>query len=70
VCVPVCLAAVFLRTLGLQGGAKILFVESFCRVESLSVTGKLLYCLADRFVVHWPELLQKHPSAEYIGQIY
>jgi hypothetical protein len=29
-------------------GAKILFVESFCRVTSLSLSGKLLLPIADK----------------------
>ena len=44
-----------------------MFVESFARVQALSLTGKLLYPLADRFVVQWPQLVQKHSAAEYLG---
>jgi beta-1,4-N-acetylglucosaminyltransferase len=43
--------------------AKLLFIESFCRVTSLSLSGKLLYPLASRFLVHWPQLKAKHPRA-------
>ena len=46
---------------------RIVFCESFCRVKHLSLTGKLLYPIADRFVVQWPELTQGHRRAEYIG---
>jgi beta-1,4-N-acetylglucosaminyltransferase len=67
-CLPVCLAGYLLRFLAVKP-TKIIFVESFCRVRSLSLTGKLLYFLADRFVVQWPGLLQKYPRAEYIGQL-
>ncbi|TNV75949.1 hypothetical protein FGO68_gene4326 [Halteria grandinella] len=42
--------------------AKILFIESFCRVTSLSLSGKLLLPIADKFVVHWNELKLKHPK--------
>ena len=37
----------------------IVFIESFCRVKSLSLTGRILYALGivDLFLVHWPELL-------------
>jgi beta-1,4-N-acetylglucosaminyltransferase len=38
---------------------KIIFVESFCRVQSLSMTGKILYYVADRFIVQWPGLQEK-----------
>ena len=71
VCVPVCLAALLLR---LPSPAwrrpTVVFCESFCRVRSLSMTGRLLYYVADRFVVHWPELQRRYPRSEYLGQIY
>lgn len=57
-CLPLCLAGYALRFLGIQH-VKIVFVESFCRVQSLSVTGRLLYFLADRFVVQWPGLVER-----------
>lgn len=28
-----------------------------------------MYLFADRFIVHWPELLERYPRAEYIGQL-
>lgn len=34
---------------------KIVYVESFARVKSLSLTGKLLRPLVDTFVVQWPD---------------
>ena len=45
--------------------------QSFCRVKSLSLTGRLLYHsrMADRFVVHWPELCGRYPRAEHVGTI-
>ena len=65
-CVPIVLSAFLLRMTGL-GQPIIVFAESFCRVTSLSVTGKLLYYVADRFVVQWPQLAAKYPRAEYQG---
>ena len=64
-CVPVAAAAFLLRVLGL-GSARIVFAESFCRVTSLSLTGKLLYPVADRFVVLWPELAERYSRAEFM----
>ena len=69
-CVPVCAVAFVLKFLGLRPQTKVIFVESFCRVKTLSFTGKLLYPLADRFVVQWPRLVQVYPRTEYIGKIY
>ena len=50
-------------------GARVIFAESWCRVESLSLTGRIMYWVAHRFVVHWPELVQRYPRAEYLGRI-
>jgi len=75
-CVPVCVATlVLLRILGLRcsagGEPRIIFVESFCRVHTLSMTGKLLYHLriADRVVVHWEGLAAQFPRVEFLGQL-
>ena len=72
VCLPVCLAAFVLRLLASPWyHPKIIFCESFCRVRSLSVTGRVMYhLLADRFVVHWPALQKRFPRSEYLGTIY
>lgn len=69
-CVPVVLAALVLDVLGLTR-TRIVFVESICRVKSLSISGRLLYGLLwkHRFLVQWPELALKYPRATYIGQL-
>ena len=59
-CVPLAVAALFFRILGWTD-TKVVFVESYCRVETLSLTGKLLYPWADVFVVHWPKLHRQFP---------
>ena len=61
-CVPV-------AVLGRLSGSRVIFVESWCRVESLSLTGRIMYWVAHRFVVHWPELVRRYPRAEYLGRI-
>lgn len=44
------------------------FVESWCRVHSPSGTGKVLYPLADVFLVQWPQLLAAYGArARYEG---
>jgi beta-1,4-N-acetylglucosaminyltransferase len=61
-CIPICLAALLYRMTGICY-SNIVFIESYCRVQSLSLTGKLLYYAADLFVVHWKELHQKYPDS-------
>lgn len=66
---PVCVAVKLYHFVGILFNPKILFCESFARVTSLSLTGKLLYLFADEFVVHWPQLTAKYSTARYIGVI-
>ncbi|XP_022179806.1 UDP-N-acetylglucosamine transferase subunit ALG14 homolog [Myzus persicae] len=58
-CVPVCLVA-FMMKLFHYADTSIIFVESICRVKSLSLTGKFMYFFADLIIVQWPELKQKY----------
>lgn len=66
-CVPVVLSAWVWRYLGVSR-TRIVFVESACRVETLSLTGIIMYrLLADRVLVQWPGLATKYPQAEFVG---
>ena len=47
---------------------KIVFVESLCRVKTLSLTGKILQFLADEVLVQWEDLASKYPRTKYIGK--
>lgn len=56
--------------LGKLMGAKTIFVESWCRVEDRSLTGRLVYPIADVFYVQWPQLLQTYGhKAHYSGAV-
>ncbi|RHY08754.1 hypothetical protein DYB36_003755 [Aphanomyces astaci] len=68
-CIPICAALLVRRFLGLQPSSKLIFCESFARVQRLSLSGRLLYHVADAFVVHWPQLQAKYPHATYLGTI-
>uniref|UniRef100_A0A8B9P4E9 UDP-N-acetylglucosamine transferase subunit ALG14 n=1 Tax=Apteryx owenii TaxID=8824 RepID=A0A8B9P4E9_APTOW len=67
-CVPVCISALLLGLLGLKR-AIIVYVESICRVETLSLSGKILYYFSDYFIVQWPALKEKYPKSVYLGRI-
>ena len=60
--VPVALA-------GKLVGASIAFVETGSRVTSPSLTGRIMYRLADLFFVQWPELRRVLPRAIYAGRL-
>lgn len=68
-CVPLLLAAWGMRFAGLlPPHTRLVFVESFCRVRSLSLSGRLMARLVDAFVVQWPELAEQ-TGATYVGKI-
>ncbi|XP_072854074.2 UDP-N-acetylglucosamine transferase subunit ALG14 isoform X2 [Pogona vitticeps] len=67
-CVPICISALLLRMLGLKR-VTIVYVESICRVENLSLSGKILYYFSDYFIVQWPALKEKYPKSLYLGRI-
>ncbi|KAJ2170611.1 metalloprotease [Coemansia sp. RSA 518] len=67
-CVVACVVALVPRILGLKR-IPIIYVESFARVRTLSLSGKILYLLADRFIVQWPGLVSTYPRAEYIPHL-
>lgn len=60
----------FYRLLGLQH-ARIIFIESFARVSTLSLSGKLLLKLrlVDRFLTLWEQEKTKDSKVEYVGNL-
>lgn len=50
-------------------GRRLVYVESLTRSESLSLSGRLVYPLADRFFVQWPALARRHRKARYEGSV-
>lgn len=72
-CVPFCVATYIWRLLGiLDRSTKLVYIESFCRVQSLSLSGKMLLPLMDMFVVQWEPLAAKYghkPHVYYFGNI-
>lgn len=49
---------------------KLIYIESFAKVTSKTLSGKLLYNYADQFYVQWEEMLELYPKAIYKGGIY
>ncbi|XP_076655047.1 ALG14, UDP-N-acetylglucosaminyltransferase subunit [Halictus rubicundus] len=54
-CVPLCII-IFLFKVFFITQTTIVFIESFCRVHTLSLSGKILYYIADYLLVQWPSL--------------
>jgi len=60
VAVPICY-------LGKLLGSKIIFIESFCRTQDPSVSGKLIYPISDLFIYQWKKLKEFYPNGIYGG---
>jgi len=53
-----------------SGQMRTIFIESWARVKTLSLSGKILKPFVDRFLVQWPPLVQSEGSrVEYIGPL-
>ncbi|MCM3597514.1 polysaccharide biosynthesis protein [Metabacillus idriensis] len=56
--------------LGKMYGCRLIYIESFAKVNSPTLTGKILYRFSDKFYVQWEDLLTYYKKAEYKGRIY
>lgn len=61
--IPMCLLSKVFRK-------KLIYIESFAKVNSPTETGKLMYKIADQFYVQWPQMKEIYPNAIYLGGIY
>jgi beta-1,4-N-acetylglucosaminyltransferase len=52
--------------LGKLLGSRTVFVESITRIESLSLSARLVLPFLDRLFVHWPQVQARYPQAELI----
>lgn len=67
-CFPICVVAFIMRCLFILD-CRIIFVESICRVRTISLTGKVLQYFADIIVVQWPQLRDVCLRAKYFGRL-
>lgn len=49
---------------------KIIYIESFARVNKPSLTGRLCYPISDLFLVQWKDLTKYYKKAKYVGGIF
>lgn len=61
--IPMCIVAKLFKK-------KIVFIESFAKINSPTLTGKLVYKFADKFFVQWESMKEFYPDALYEGGIY
>lgn len=51
-------------------GTKIIFIETFANSETKTLSGTLIYPIADLFIVQWESMLKLYPKAKLGGWIY
>ena len=49
---------------------RIVYIESFTRIEGPSLTGRLVAPIAHRAYVQWPEMVGRLPRARYAGNVF
>lgn len=56
--------------LGKLFGAKTVYIEVFDRIDSPTLTGKLVYPVTDKFIVQWEEMKKVYPKAINLGGVF
>ena len=51
-------------------GSKVIFIETFANITTRTLSGRLVYPIADLFLVQWEEMLKLYPKAIYKGGVY
>lgn len=51
-------------------GSKIIYIETYANRNRKTATGRMVYPIADLFIVQWEEMLKLYPKAVYGGSIY
>lgn len=51
-------------------GAKTVYIEVFDRIDKPTLTGKLVYPVADKIIVQWEEMKKVYPKAVNFGSIF
>ncbi len=51
-------------------GKKVIFIETFANRKTKTTSGKLVYPIADVFIVQWESMLELYPKAVFGGWIY
>lgn len=61
--VPICY-------MGKLFGCKIIYIETFANINSQTLAGKIVYPIADKFIIQWETMKKLYPKADYYGGIF
>ena len=51
-------------------GKKVIWIETFANATTPTMAGKMIYPIADLFIVQWESMLKVYPNAVYGGWIF
>ncbi|MBR4457236.1 MAG: polysaccharide biosynthesis protein [Solobacterium sp.] len=51
-------------------GKKVIWIETFANATTPTMAGKMIYPIADLFIVQWESMLEVYPDAVYGGWIF
>lgn len=49
---------------------KVIYIETFANIETKTLAGRMVYPIADLFIVQWESMLKLYPKAVYGGWIF
>jgi beta-1,4-N-acetylglucosaminyltransferase len=49
---------------------KLIYIEVFDRIERPTITGKIVYPIADKFILQWEEQKKMYPKGEVWGGVF
>ena len=61
--VPMCYIAKIFRR-------KVVYIETFANINKKTLTGKIVYPIANLFIVQWKKMLNLYPKAVYVENKY
>ncbi|MBO4338135.1 MAG: UDP-N-acetylglucosamine--LPS N-acetylglucosamine transferase [Lachnospiraceae bacterium] len=56
--------------LGRLMGAKTIYIEVLDRIDRPTLSGRLVYLVADKFIVQWDDMKKVYPGAVNLGSIF
>ena len=56
--------------LGKLLGCKIIFILSFCRINSRAAAASAVYPISDLFFVQWAQMRSQYPKSTYVGPLF
>lgn len=61
--VPICYIGKFFNS-------KIIFIETFANIDTKTLSGTIIYPIANLFLVQWPNMQKLYRKSKYVGWIY